>query len=84
MSGMNISPISLLGREVSFRDLAFERSLLKLNIPSDFPPELLSSVRSGVVTSVVLSLSGEPEISVSDGDFYCLSDCHFLMTSKSQ
>lgn len=79
MSAINVSPISLLGRQVSFRDLAFERHLLDLTIPPDFPQELLSSFRSGVVTSVVLSLNSPPEISVNDGDFYRLSDCAFII-----
>ena len=81
MSGMNISPISLLGRVVSFKDLAFERQLLDSPIPPDYPKEFLSSVRTGLVTefAIRLPLHGNviAEILIDD-NYYDLSDCEFL------
>lgn len=88
MSKAHISPISLLGREVSFRDLAFERHLLDLDIPADYPEHLLSSVRTGQVTEFVirLPLDGHAitEILVDD-TYYDIADCDFLnLTLRTQ
>ena len=81
MATANFSPISLLGRQVSFRDLHFEQMLLDMTIPPDYPKELLSSVRTGLVTEFVirLPLNGHAitEILVDDV-YYDVSECDFL------
>jgi len=85
MATANVSPICLLGRHVSFRDLHFEQMLLDMTIPPDYPPEFLSSIRSGQVTEfcIRLCLKGEDswevisQILVNE-TYYDLSECDFI------
>ena len=85
MATADISPISLLGRQVSFRDLHFEQILRDMTLPPDYPEELLSSVKTGQVTEfcIRMRLKGEDgwevvsEILVDD-TYYDLSECDFL------
>lgn len=82
MSEANISPISLLGRVVSFNDLSFERHLLDLDIPPDFPQHLLSSVVTGQVTECSLSVSMDGTATfclLIDDNYYDLSEAQNLV-----
>lgn len=84
MSVANISPISLLGRVVSFNDQSFERHLLHLDIPPDFPPDLLSSVVTGQVTECSLSVSMDGTATfclLIDDNYYDLADVKNLSVS---
>ena len=67
MAAANTTALELLGKTVSFE---YDRHM-KLTEQSsiDFREKI-----SGVITSVVLNLSSEPEISVNNGDFYSICD----------
>ena len=85
MAIADISPISLLGRQVSFRDLHFEQILPEMTLPPDYSEEFLSSVKTGQVTEfcIRMRLKGEDgwevvsEILVDD-TYYDLSECDFI------
>ena len=67
MAVAHTTVLEMLGKDVSF---IHERKL-KLTDTSfiTFTDKL-----TGIVTNVVLGLTTEPEISINDGDFYCLSE----------
>mgnify|MGYP003605834546 CR=1 FL=1 len=62
MTVAHINALELLGKQVSFVYKQDEHS---------FDCE-------GLITDVVFSISGESQISLNDGDFYCLSDLQRL------
>jgi hypothetical protein len=67
MTASNTTVLELLGKEVSF---IYQR---KIDL-TDISSIIFSEKLSGIVTSVVLSLTGEPELSINDGDYYVYSD----------
>lgn len=62
MTVAHTTVLELLGKQVSF--------VHSLKIGSD----AYSSDHLGTVTSVVINLTGEPVISIDNGDFYQISD----------
>ena len=62
--------LEMLGKDVSF---IYER---KTQL-TDSSFIIVTENFAGTVTSVVLSFTREPEISINDGDFYSLSELHF-------
>lgn len=67
MAITNTTALEFLGKTVSFEYVRHLQLTEQSSI--DFRKKV-----SGVITTVVLSLNSEPEISVNDGDFYALSD----------
>lgn len=67
MAVAHTNALELLGKTVSF--VYLYQVQLTEHSSIDFREEV-----SGVVTSIVLSINHEPEISVGDGDFYSLDD----------
>ena len=62
MTVAHTTVLKLLGKQVSF--------ICSTKIGSD----VYSSHHCGTVTSIVFNLTGEPQISVDDGDYYSFSD----------
>ena len=67
MAIANTTALEFLGKTVSFQYVVHKEITEQSSI--HFRQKV-----SGVITSVVLSLNSEPQISVDDGDFYALSD----------
>jgi hypothetical protein len=67
MAVAHTTVLEMLGKDVSF---IHER---KLEL-TDTSFITFTENFIGTVTNVVLSLTSEPEISINDGDFYCLSE----------
>ena len=67
MAVAHTTVLEMLGKDVSF----IRERKLELTDTSfiTFTDKL-----TGIVTNVVLGLTTEPEISINDGDFYCLSE----------
>lgn len=63
----NTTALDLLGKQVSF----IRRGVVELSDKSFITFE---DRYSGVVTEIVLSLTGNPEIAIDDGDFFFLSE----------
>lgn len=85
MANFNVIPFGLLGHNVSFRDLAFERHLSEFDLPSDYPEHLKSSVRTGVVQYIALTFNPKMEMSceiVLDDCGYCLSEIDDLQVCE--
>ena len=66
MTAANTTVLALLGKQVSFEyskdiELTEQTSVTFLK------------KSSGRVTAVVISLNSEPEFSIDEGDFYCMS-----------
>ena len=83
MSGVNISPISLLGRVVSFNDQSFEQQIAQIAFPPDFPENLKSSLVTGQVTEFCLSVCMDGTASVCllvNDNYYDLSEVKNLVT----
>lgn len=59
--------IDLLGKKVSFGSFCGDQEYINI----------------GTVTDIVLSLKGEHQISVDDGDFYSLSEINKLLVLDS-
>lgn len=77
MANSNVIPFALLGRDISFRDLSYERMLLQVDVPPDYPEHLKTLIRTGHVHGFNFYLSENLELSVSlhiDDDDYSLSD----------
>lgn len=82
MSGVNISPISLLGRVVSFNDQSFEQQIAQIAFPPDFPEKLKSSLVTGQVTEFCLSVCMDGTASVCllvNDNYYDLSEVKNLV-----
>lgn len=71
MTASNTNALELLGKTVSF-----EHSI-SVPLSEESSYQHVYKV-SGVITSVVISINSEPEISVDDGDFYSLNELKFL------
>ncbi|EHF1719812.1 hypothetical protein J0S59_004637 [Salmonella enterica subsp. enterica serovar Newport] len=67
MAVANTTAFEFLGKTVSFEYVRHMQLTEQSSI--DFREKI-----SGVITSVVLNLSSEPEISVNNGDFYSICD----------
>ena len=67
MAVAHTTVLEMLGKDVSF---THER---KLEL-TDTSFITFTDKLTGIVTNVVLGLTTEPEISINDGDFYCLSE----------
>lgn len=67
MTFSNTNALSLLGKQVSFV-ISSQYQLTDKTLTNYL------TTYSGVVTDVVVSLSGEPQISVDKGDFYHISE----------
>ena len=67
MAVAHTTVLEMLGKDVSF---IHER---KLEL-TDTSFITFTHKLTGIVTNVVLGLTTEPEISINDGDFYCLSE----------
>ena len=77
MANFNVIPFYILGRQVSFKNLANERQLLELDLPPDFPEHFKQSIVSGVVQNIILIFNPKMEMDceiVIDDNTYCLSD----------
>jgi hypothetical protein len=84
MANFNVIPFGLLGHEVSFRDLAFERNLSNLELPEDYPDDLKQSIVKGVVEYVDISFNTKMEMSCSivvEDNLYCISEIDLLSVS---
>lgn len=86
MTVSNTNLLDLLGKTISFNDSAFERSLTKLTLPSDYPKEFLNSFRTGVVIQVCHDLHGNhsfcvaPQYPSDDGaDYFDIQDMRAFM-----
>ena len=82
MSVANISPISLLGRVVSFNDQSFEQQIAQIAFPPDFPEKLKSSLVTGQVTECSLSVSMDGTATfclLINDNYYDLSDAQNLV-----
>lgn len=67
MNVSNTTALELLGKQVSF----ILRRVVELPDKSSITFE---DTYSGVVTEIVLSLTGNPQISIDDGDFFSLPE----------
>jgi hypothetical protein len=67
MTAAHTTALGLLGKQVSFTT----KRIIEL---SDKSLITFEDEYSGIVTSIVLSLSGDPEISIDDGDFFSLPE----------
>lgn len=84
MSTINFTSLCLLGKQVSFKDLAFERSLAELTLPPDYPTELLSPIKTGLVSGldIYFDMSGEVTVSILyDDNFYRFDEIQILSIS---
>ncbi len=63
MANFNVIPFGLLGREISFKDLAFERMLSELSFPEGYPEEFKSCMVTGVVEYIDLTFNTKMELS---------------------
>lgn len=77
MSTGNYSPVTLVGRTCTFKDLQFQRQLETLSLPPDFPEELRSAVVTGFVEGVNFYIPAKGDIEISlciDDQFYPIKD----------
>lgn len=77
MANFNVIPFGLLGREVSFKDLSFERHLLNFDLQPDYPEDLKQNIVKGVVEYINITFNVEMEMSceiIIDDIGYCISD----------
>ena len=84
MANFNVIPFALLGRQISFVDLAFAQNL-PADLPEDFPEELKNPVVTGVVEFIDISFNVKMEMScdiVVGGSNYCISEID-LLTAKN-
>lgn len=85
MANFNVIPFGLLGREISFKDLAFERSLSELTFPDGYPEEFKSCLVKGVVEFIDITFNTKMEMScqivVNDAG-YCISEIDLLEITK--
>lgn len=85
MSTINVNPLGLLGCEISFKDLSFSRISADLDLPPDFPSELMYPVVTGLVQGfsfyVDLDMTFQVTVHVGDSD-YSLSDIDQLSIIK--
>ena len=63
----NTTALELLGKQVSFID----KRVVELPDKSSITFE---NTYSGVVTEIVLSLTGNPQIAIDDGDYFSLPE----------
>lgn len=81
MANFNVIPFALLGRQISFVDLAFAQNLPS-DLPADFPEELKNPVITGVVEFIHISFNVKMEMScdiVVYGSNYCISEIDLII-----